>query len=34
MLKRVLAGDRALPAARLEPRGALHFFVDRAAAPD
>lgn len=34
MLKRVLAGDRALPAARLEPQGALHYFVDRAAAPD
>jgi 6-phosphogluconolactonase len=34
MLERVLAGDRALPAARLAPRGALHFFVDRAAAPD
>ena len=34
MLTRVLAGDRALPAARLAPRGGLHFFVDRAAAPD
>ncbi len=34
MLRGVLAGDRALPAARLEPLGALHFFVDRAAAPD
>ena len=34
MLTRVLAGDRALPAARLAPRGDLHFFVDRAAAPD
>ena len=34
MLTRVLAGDRALPAARLKPQGALHFFVDRAAQPD
>lgn len=33
MLKRVLAGDHSLPAARLQPHGELHFFVDRAAAP-
>jgi 6-phosphogluconolactonase len=33
MLKRVLSGDRALPAGRFAPQGTLHFFVDRAAAP-
>jgi 6-phosphogluconolactonase len=32
-LARVLAGDQALPAARVQPAGRLHFFVDRAAAP-
>jgi 6-phosphogluconolactonase len=31
---RVLAGDRALPAARVRPVGRLWFFLDRAAAPD
>lgn len=34
MLKRLLAGDRSLPAAQVQPHGELHFFVDRAAAPD
>jgi len=33
MLQRVLDGDRSLPAGRFKPHGALHFFVDRAAAP-
>jgi 6-phosphogluconolactonase len=33
MLKRVLEGDESLPAGRFKPRGTLHFFVDRAAAP-
>ncbi len=32
-LAAVLGGDRAMPAARLEPRGGLRFFIDRAAAP-
>lgn len=31
MLERVLAGDAALPAARVRPHGALRFFADRAA---
>jgi 6-phosphogluconolactonase len=31
---RVLAGDQALPAARVRPVGRLWFFLDRAAAPD
>jgi 6-phosphogluconolactonase len=34
MLKRVLDGDASLPAGRFKPHGTLHFFVDRAAAPD
>ena len=33
VLARVLAGDVALPAARVHPTGRLHWFVDRAAAP-
>lgn len=34
-LERVLAGDRALPAARIAPeRGAVEFFLDVAACPD
>lgn len=31
-LARALAGDRSLPAARLDPHGAVYWFVDRAAA--
>src|SRR5579872_6315608 len=31
MMKRVLAGERALPAARIDPSGELIWFVDRAA---
>ncbi len=31
-LREVLAGDRRLPAARLQPQGALRFLADRAAA--
>jgi 6-phosphogluconolactonase len=34
VLERLFRGDRALPAARLRPIGALRFFLDRAAAPD
>ncbi|MBS0541375.1 MAG: 6-phosphogluconolactonase [Proteobacteria bacterium] len=34
MLKRLLAADATIPAGRLKPQGALHFFVDRAAFPD
>jgi 6-phosphogluconolactonase len=33
MLKRVLAVDMSLPAARIKPKGELLFFVDSAAAP-
>jgi 6-phosphogluconolactonase len=33
VLDRLFAGDAALPAARLQPQGALRFFLDRAAAP-
>jgi 6-phosphogluconolactonase len=32
-LARAWAGDRALPAARLDPAGDVHWFVDQAAAP-
>jgi 6-phosphogluconolactonase len=32
MLQRLLAGDRALPSARVTPVGALYFLIDRAAA--
>jgi ribulose-phosphate 3-epimerase len=32
VLRRVRAGDRELPAARIRPAGRLHWFVDRAAA--
>ena len=31
ILARALGGDRALPAARLAPKGELHWFVDKAA---
>jgi hypothetical protein len=31
MMKRVLAGERALPSARISPVGELIWFVDRAA---
>jgi 6-phosphogluconolactonase len=34
ILARVRAGDTALPAARIRPVGALHWFVDAAALPD
>ncbi|HZR68452.1 MAG TPA: 6-phosphogluconolactonase [Burkholderiales bacterium] len=33
ILARARAGDRALPAARVRPLGRLHWFTDRAAAP-
>jgi 6-phosphogluconolactonase len=33
VVRRVRAGDRALPAARVKPVGTLYWFVDRAAAP-
>ncbi len=33
ILARVLAGDKALPAARLKPEGELRWFTDRAANP-
>jgi len=33
VLERLFHGDRALPAARLQPCGALRFFLDRAGAP-
>lgn len=33
-LQEVLAGDKTLPAARLQPRGTLRFLVDRAASGD
>ena len=33
VLDRLFGGDAALPAARLQPQGALRFFLDRAAAP-
>jgi 6-phosphogluconolactonase len=33
VLRRAQAGDRALPAARVRPLGRLHWFADRAAAP-
>jgi 6-phosphogluconolactonase len=33
MLKRLLAADPTIPAGRLKPKGRLHFFADRAAAP-
>jgi 6-phosphogluconolactonase len=33
MLKRLIAADPSIPAGRLKPKGKLHFFVDRAAAP-
>lgn len=32
VVQRAVAGDRALPASRIEPVGALHWFVDRDAA--
>lgn len=32
-LREVLAGDKTLPAARLQPHGTLRFLVDRAASP-
>lgn len=32
MLERLLAGDETIPAGRFKPKGALHVFVDRAAA--
>lgn len=32
-VQRARAGDRALPSARIEPAGQLHWFTDRAAAP-
>jgi 6-phosphogluconolactonase len=34
VFERLFHGDRALPAARLQPCGALRFFLDRAAAPE
>lgn len=34
ILKRLLRGDPALPAARLRPSGTLRLFIDRAAAPE
>lgn len=34
ILDRLFGGDASLPAARLQPQGALRFFLDRAAAPD
>jgi 6-phosphogluconolactonase len=34
VLARVVAGDRTLPAARVQPVGRLWFFLDRDAAPD
>jgi 6-phosphogluconolactonase len=34
ILRRARAGDRALPAARIRPAGRLHWFTDRAAAPE
>jgi len=34
ILGQAQAGDRALPAARIHPVGRLHWFVDRAAAPE
>jgi 6-phosphogluconolactonase len=34
ILRRVRAGDPALPAARVRPAGRLHWFTDRAAAPE
>jgi 6-phosphogluconolactonase len=33
VLDRLFGGDASLPAARLQPQGALRFFLDRAAAP-
>jgi 6-phosphogluconolactonase len=33
VLERLFRGERVLPAARLHPRGRLHFFLDCAAAP-
>jgi 6-phosphogluconolactonase len=33
VLRRAQAGDRSLPAGRLRPAGNLHWFIDRAAAP-
>ena len=33
-VRRAQAGDRSLPAARIRPVGRLHWFTDRAAAPD
>ena len=32
VVKRAKAGDHALPASRIEPIGALHWFIDRDAA--
>jgi 6-phosphogluconolactonase len=34
VLARIFAGARNLPAARIEPEGALYYFLDRTAAPD
>jgi 6-phosphogluconolactonase len=34
ILRRVQAGERALPAARIRPAGRLHWWIDRAAAGD
>jgi 6-phosphogluconolactonase len=34
ILARVRAGDPALPASRIRPLGSLHWFADRAAAPE
>lgn len=34
VLRRARAGERALPAARIRPVGRLHWFADRAAAPE
>jgi 6-phosphogluconolactonase len=33
VIQRAKAGDRALPSARIDPVGQLHWFTDRAAAP-
>jgi 6-phosphogluconolactonase len=33
MLERLLAGDETIPAGRFKPKGTLHVFADRAAAP-
>jgi 6-phosphogluconolactonase len=33
VVQRAMAGERALPSARIDPAGQLHWFTDRAAAP-